>query len=713
MTKKDLLDKQPHESKPAIKVKNAVFSLLFCAILLVLLWYSGNLVRPVWSDWNNYHTIHDFYNEPENRIEAVFLGTSMIINGISPTQIYEEEGICTYSLGTPAQPLKASYDLLREAYRRQSQTLKTAVLDVTMLTKLPEKDANYHMAIEHLQMSGLKLQILGEYTHDMNEWFDYAIPLFHYHSRWYELNRHDWSKWEKDQNYTRGYNLTGYRWIYGVSDTAPLLPYYCDYESEETDVPEDAQFWFDQIASFCEKHQLQLVLTKTPNITWTSSEHIAVEKIAQKYGLEFIDFNYVPYIDELKVNCLLDYMDGVHMNYSGAQKLSHWWGQYLIQNSDCRDVRNDSMYDYLREQSRKYDDIIDQFTAFNSYADFVDYLKYAGSIAHSLVMISACDDASYSIKEDQRTALDEMGLYKLSYIDFRDSYIGMIMDGEVILEKGQNGYDEEEAESLSETLMLENGDLVTVSSSGYGHGDETKASIIINGTEKSVNHRGLNVVVYDYEKHEVLDSTYFDTYEAALRERRSEKDLQSAISDKKHISGTDGELRKLLVYERREYNYRNVSKWNSDQNNMALFDWLKSWTDRYGYTVYISVADEASYSLTEEARLLFKKSGLAELSELDFRDSYIGIIDEGQVIYEKKDHGESPLEYSSSGLRITSGGGDSGNESKIIIYGTDYSTGGRGIHFAVYDKELMTVVCRRSFDTYEYQIDIDRVERGE
>lgn len=49
-----------------------------------------------------------------------------------------------------------------------------------------------------------------------------------------------------------------------------------------------------------------------------------------------------------------------------------------------------------------------------------------------------------------------------------------------------------------------------MTSAGYSAGN--KSSIVINGKEYSKNKRGLNIVVYDKTKDEVISSRIFDTW---------------------------------------------------------------------------------------------------------------------------------------------------------------------------------------------------------
>lgn len=112
-----------------LKNKIIVRVVVFLGVLLFLFAIVNLVTKPIWLEWNNYNTTHAFYEEPENTIETIFLGASITVNGIIPMELYEEEGICAYNLGTELQPMLASYYWLEEAYRLHSMTLKTVIVD--------------------------------------------------------------------------------------------------------------------------------------------------------------------------------------------------------------------------------------------------------------------------------------------------------------------------------------------------------------------------------------------------------------------------------------------------------------------------------------------------------------------------------------------------------------------------------------------------------
>ena len=63
------------------------------------------------------------YDEPSETIDIVFLGTSHMIYGAAPMELYEKYGIKSYNLSTPSQPLQIGYYLLKNTLKTQSPEL--------------------------------------------------------------------------------------------------------------------------------------------------------------------------------------------------------------------------------------------------------------------------------------------------------------------------------------------------------------------------------------------------------------------------------------------------------------------------------------------------------------------------------------------------------------------------------------------------------------
>lgn len=345
------------KTKKMLPVRILIFSLLFICIYMRI----TRLAQPDWFEWNNYDTIHAFYKEPRDTIETVFLGSSVTANGIIPAQLYEEQGICAYNLGTEQQPVFASYYWMKEAYHLHSKTLKTVVFDVSMLRRTP-KENFYRKALDAMHFSGVKYQAIKEHASGFRDFMSYMMPVLAYHDRWKSLTETDFA----ELNYTvpcymRGYNITTEKLIDRVAGTQDILaPAYVVKDNSKTAVfDEQSLNYLEQMYLFCREHQLQLVLIKTPvgtksKLNWTDSDHLGVQKLADDYGIEFLDFNYKPLIDEIGYDHANDSREGIHLNYYGAGKLTSWLGRYLIGQCKNTDVREDERYSFMKTELTDY-----------------------------------------------------------------------------------------------------------------------------------------------------------------------------------------------------------------------------------------------------------------------------------------------------------------------------------------------------------------------
>ena len=121
------------------------------------------------------------------------------------------------------------------------------------------------------------------------------------------------------------------------------------------------------------------------------------------------------------------------------------------------------------------------------------------------------------------------------------------------------------------------------------------------------------------------------------------------------------------------------------------------------YTIFIAVKDTAGYFVTNSMYAKLKKIGCkANLQKMHWY-SYIAVIDDGKMIFEKADK-EKPLKYiqkvNGVEVSIISKGLPLGNLAQIIIDKKDYSVNKRGLNIVVYDKEKKQVIDSVCFDTH-------------
>ena len=687
-----------------LKNRALVRIIFFICGLAFLLIGVNYIARPVWLEWNNYNTMHAFYKEPENTIETIFLGASVTVNGITPMELYEENGICAYNLGTEQQPLLASYYWMEEAYRLHSSTLKTVILDVSMLRRSPE-DAFYRKALEAMRFSKIKYRAVKEYAKSFSDMLNYLIPVISYHDRWKTLTDTDFKEFTyKVPQYTRGYNLVLDRLVEMLDSYQQILmPIYKLNTEESVSFNEESLMYLDRMVSFCEEREIKLVLIKTPVLgAWSEAEHNTVEQIANKYMLDFFDFNYTPYIDMIQYNNAIDNADGTHMNYFGAHKLTQWLGNYLIQECQNTDVRGQEKYQFLEDELADYKRNcisveLEQQTGVRKYlSELLSKNDYT-------IFITVKDDAASSLSKRQKEGFTSMGLNELAELTLRDSYLAVIENGTIVTEqviKQEEDQSENGAEPLTYTGHLPDGTAYTLTSGGLYMGNVS--SCVIGGTEYSPDQRGLNIVVYDQKLQKVVDSTYFDTCASAVRESPNpEQALADAAAQGKSYTELSATAQQLYLYNQTCADKRLVTAVNESIGESGLISYLQTFWGQEQYVILLSGCGDVASALNDGARTIFRQMGLKKLARLDADDSYAAAIYAGEVLQEKSGDAGAEVIVKGVGYQLTSVQTEADKKGSIFVDDQEYADMADGLHVVVYNAQTKAVVDSRTFHTGE------------
>lgn len=679
----------------------------FALVFLILFYAVNNLFQPIWTKWNNYYTTNGFYEEPENTIETLFFGASIGAAGCTPVELYEKYGMCAYSLATQQQPVLASYYWLEEAYKYHSKTLKTVVFEVSQLRTV-NADATYHKALDMMKLSKEKIKAIRDHLDGgITDILSYLIPLNSYHGRWTELSEVDFKKNDLElNNGTRGYNFelknyTDKVEYENIEVKNPVLDVY----AEPTPLEEEAKFYLDKMANFCKEKGLTLLLMKTPTSNWNSALNRAIQELADKYELDYLDFNYEPLYSQIDYIHPYDSFDGNHMNYYGATKLTEWLGQYLVDYCGATDVRGNEKYAFMEEQLSRYDKLMYKRVELFETDNVIDYLKSAFTGKYT-VFITVRDEGTAALTENHRSYFESVGLEQLSVLEHRDSYVAVIKNGKVEYEATKKATDTD-LTSISHSGRLSDKNIYRLTSGGFDHGDI--ASCKIDGTDYAKNNRGLNIVVYNEEYSEVIASVSFDTHIETTRDRYTFAVGEASKDEKKTAEAEEGTaLYNVADYRKKVTAEGELQKFKNSVGENNVFGYLNTYKNDSDKVIMFSVKDDASYSLTDADRKKLAGYGFNELAKLEYRDSYIAYMEGGKVKYEARNHGLAPITHSftSNGVKFTilSGGCDSGNTSSILANGEECSFDYRGINIVVYDKVNKVLYDSICFDTYKRPI---------
>jgi hypothetical protein len=262
--------------------------------------------------------------ERENSIDVVILGDSETYSAFSPMQMWEEQGFTSYVCGTSSQRLYYTCQMLNRASKNQQP--QVVVLETNTIYRRCKPDST-----------------LGNAANEL-------LPVFQYHNRWKSLNVNDFGV---GVNYTYTTDFKGFYIKKKIASVSSLETYMKDSTSSKS-IYWINEFYLEQIRTTCEKNNIQLVLVSTPStVNWNTKKHNGIQNYADQYDIPYLDMNQSG--DELGIDWQTDTRDkGDHLNYSGAEKASAYLGQWLKDEFQLTDHRDDDAYHSWNDSLQRY-----------------------------------------------------------------------------------------------------------------------------------------------------------------------------------------------------------------------------------------------------------------------------------------------------------------------------------------------------------------------
>lgn len=345
--------------------KNLLLTLIFLAILCVILFYAAKVTERKASKQKT----QSFFAEADaGKLDVLYLGSSHVINGINPAQIYEETGITSYNLGAHGSTIPETYWVLASALEQCSP--KFVMIDVFGI----EKDYKYvdvadeahgysegsvetnigllHDEIDAFPLNSVKIAAIQDLISDPKTRMEFYFDFIRYHSRWSMLTREDFDDAMQvtsdpservaaldEGSGEDGVDLFGAQLRFKVSDhieSYDLIPQE-DRMEEETVGCE----YLRRCIELCESKGVTPILIQVPFSADPDYQREANKaySIADEYGIPFVNMMYV---DGL-INTWSDHQSQTHLSALGSYKVSHYLAG-VLQTLGLTDHRGDSAY---------------------------------------------------------------------------------------------------------------------------------------------------------------------------------------------------------------------------------------------------------------------------------------------------------------------------------------------------------------------------------
>ena len=294
---------------------------------LIALWLLQALMVPKYADGENREggLSADYYEWTGERHDVLFLGDCEAYESYTPPTLFEQYGITSVIRGTPQQLMWHSYYLLRDTLRYE--TPKAVVLNVYALRYgEPQNEAYNRLALDGMKWSPDKVAAVKASMTDEETFASYLFPLLRYHGRWGELT-------EDDVTYLFGHKIVSHNGYLMQTGTVPQSGEKPDpFPLADYTLPKRSMAYLERIRALCVEKGIELILVKAPtnsaDFYWFDEWEKQVRDYAEKYGLTY--YNFIPLAGEIGLDWSTDTYDGgIHLNASGAEKLTDYIGKLL------------------------------------------------------------------------------------------------------------------------------------------------------------------------------------------------------------------------------------------------------------------------------------------------------------------------------------------------------------------------------------------------
>ena len=306
----------------------------------------------------------------EEDFDVLFFGTSHMIYGVYPMELWQDYGIVSYNLAGHGIHIPTVYWVMKNALLQTKP--KLVVVDCYLLEKQTKMFNNFsqvHQSLDVFPLTLTKVRTAFDLLDDAAFDAEFAggadrtrteLGLLwnfaQYHNRWTELGQDDFSPKYTVEKGAESFN---------VDVAVPRTSQPTDAVLEETTGKE----YLRRIVEDCQREDIDVLLVYLPFPPGETErmEANTARMIAAEYGVDFIDYLDSDVVD-LNTDCY-DYWS--HLNPSGARKVTDHLGQYIRERYNIPDRRGDASYagwydDYAAYTEYKLD-LLEEQTMLKNY----------------------------------------------------------------------------------------------------------------------------------------------------------------------------------------------------------------------------------------------------------------------------------------------------------------------------------------------------------
>lgn len=327
-----------------------VFKIIIILIVFIILFaFLNRLFQPKYAETLvEGSMISQYYGESKDH-EVIFIGDCEVYANFSPMVMYEESGIKAYVRGSSQQLIWQSYYILEETLKYEKP--KVVVFNVNSMrygkNSSAVSEAYNRLMIDNMKWSKTKVDLIKASMTEEESFISYVFPILRYHSRFDELTKEDFEYLFKNKiNTYNGFLVNkNIKPVTNLPTKRPLANYEFNSECYE---------YLQKITDLCKNNNIELILIKAPSVYpyWYDEYNTQIEQFALKNNLDF--YNFLDNAEEIGIDYNKDTYDGgLHLNLTGATKLSKYFAKILKENYNLTDYTGDELYNKKLEEYKE------------------------------------------------------------------------------------------------------------------------------------------------------------------------------------------------------------------------------------------------------------------------------------------------------------------------------------------------------------------------
>ncbi len=344
-------------------MKKFIKAFIFILIFFILLYL---VIKTLWLEET---PISKFYDEPENSLDVIYIGSSNVYTHFNSTLAYNLYGYTTGILSNDTQNFLVAKYLIKEAQKYQKPSLY--VIDIAKLADNFDDftEADFRKTFDSMKFSKNRIEAINEilsYKKDATkrDYINYYFSFFKYHNRMKDFPT---SNITGVKNLYKGYLLENRN----IVTTKQKVFYWTDQISN---LQEQNKQVLENLIKYIKEENLNVLFVvpkryfeKDINERLNDAIQIIKENNLKVMNLNNIeDYNVIDY--------KTDFYNKWHLNVYGSTKNTMLFGKYLKENYNLPNHKGDIAYKSWDEEYERFKEDYKKYTE-NDFEEKIDTYK--------------------------------------------------------------------------------------------------------------------------------------------------------------------------------------------------------------------------------------------------------------------------------------------------------------------------------------------------